>query len=172
MESPRGLREAHIHCANCRACLSLRQQSAFNNPSKQLANGSSSLRCGASPLFIGWVTWPGQSPFNSAQSIRRENSMDNNRREEELIAKLKILNMRIDWIASAEGRAALVKDLARMVSISKRRWSLSKKLKNCSMSLLGRSERYPHRAYCADFMLDLAKHIVNQKAADFDPERF
>src|SRR5260221_1730578 len=27
MESPRGLREAHIHCANCRACLSLRQQS-------------------------------------------------------------------------------------------------------------------------------------------------
>src|SRR5712672_1216357 len=26
---------------------------AFNNPSKQLANGSSSLRCGASPLFIG-----------------------------------------------------------------------------------------------------------------------
>ena len=24
---------------------------AFNNPSKQLANGSSSLRCGASPLF-------------------------------------------------------------------------------------------------------------------------
>src|SRR6266403_3428892 len=27
MESPRGLKEAHIHCANCRACLSLRQQS-------------------------------------------------------------------------------------------------------------------------------------------------
>src|SRR5258707_15287090 len=27
----------------------------------------------------------------------------------------------------------------------KRRWSLSKNLKNCSMSLLGRSERYPQR---------------------------
>src|SRR5258706_15929670 len=68
---------------------------AFNNPSKQLANGSSSLRCGASRLFIRRVTWPGQSPFNSAQSIRRENSMDNNRRGEELIPKLKILTRSI-----------------------------------------------------------------------------
>jgi hypothetical protein len=35
--------------------------------------------------------------------------MDNKDREEDLITKLKIINKRIDWIASKEGRAALVK---------------------------------------------------------------
>jgi hypothetical protein len=35
--------------------------------------------------------------------------MDNKIREEELIAKLQLINKRIDWIASKEGRAALVK---------------------------------------------------------------
>jgi hypothetical protein len=111
---------------------------AFNNPSKQLANGSSSLRCGASPLFIGRVTWPGQSPFNSAQSIRRENSMDNNRREEELIAKLKILNMRIDWIASAEGRAALVKGFGANGEYFKEKMELVEKTEKLLDELAGK----------------------------------
>jgi hypothetical protein len=37
--------------------------------------------------------------------------MDNKTREEKLIAKLKMLNQRIDWISTTEGRAALVKGI-------------------------------------------------------------
>ena len=42
-----------------------------------------------------------------AQSVRKK-TMDDQTREQQLLAKLKLINKRIDWIAS-EGRAALVK---------------------------------------------------------------
>ena len=72
------------------------------------------------------------------QHSARENSMDNNRREEELIAKLKILNMRIDWIASAEGRAALVKGFGANGEYFKEKMELVEKTEKLLDELTGK----------------------------------